>query len=355
MLHMSLNNIGTVKGFRYCIIFIASIAILIATSSLVTATEINKCTTISEPGSYKLNKNIEESDLSVCILIGSSDVILDGSGNLIDGIGVNYGVYVHNDTTFLTNVTVKNFELTDWENGIYYNNSHDGHIIDNNVSFNINGVKLNYSNRNKLTDNIANSNYVSGLSLENSVHNTLEGNIANSNFAGTSFLYSSNYNTFNNNRIRLNLFGIALGSSDNNNITNNIVLMNDWGIFFYSSRDNLIFDNHFNNTNSNYRFNGQILPNQWNTALEPGQNIVGGSYLGGNFWADPDGEGFSQKCNDENTDGICDLPYPVDLWNVDELPLTNIDGPPDPIPEVTTIILVLFGLAGLIGFKKYNY
>jgi hypothetical protein len=49
---------------------------------------------------------------------------------------------------------------------------------------------------------------------------------------------------------------------------------------------------------------------------------VGGSYLGGNFWAQPDGNGFSQKCKDSEPDGICDMPYEINSNNIDYLPLT---------------------------------
>ncbi|MEM3405381.1 MAG: right-handed parallel beta-helix repeat-containing protein [Candidatus Pacearchaeota archaeon] len=56
-----------------------------------------------------------------------------------------------------------------------------------------------------------------------------------------------------------------------------------------------------------------------------GKNIRGGNYLGGNYWAKPDGTGFSQKCPDNNRDGICDSEF--NLWTYggysfgDKLPL----------------------------------
>ncbi len=40
-----------------------------------------------------------------------------------------------------------------------------------------------------------------------------------------------------------------------------------------------------------------------------GKNIVKGPYIGGNFWASPDGEGFSQTASDTNGDGFADTPY----------------------------------------------
>ncbi|MCH7535890.1 MAG: hypothetical protein IH948_09155, partial [Bacteroidetes bacterium] len=43
----------------------------------------------------------------------------------------------------------------------------------------------------------------------------------------------------------------------------------------------------------------------WNTTKQPGPNIVGGPFLGGNFWSNPFGTGFSDNCIDTDKDGIC--------------------------------------------------
>ncbi len=44
---------------------------------------------------------------------------------------------------------------------------------------------------------------------------------------------------------------------------------------------NLIYNNYFNNTNITIK-NG--TGNAYNTAKASGKNIVGGTYIGGNFW-----------------------------------------------------------------------
>jgi hypothetical protein len=59
-----------------------------------------------------------------------------------------------------------------------------------------------------------------------------------------------------------------------------------------------------------------------------GTNIIGGSFLGGNFWGYPNGTGFSQTCPDVNGDGICDKSYTLDEKNIDYLPLANDNIPP---------------------------
>ena len=58
----------------------------------------------------------------------------------------------------------------------------------------------------------------------------------------------------------------------------------------------------------------------WNTTLTPGTNIVGGSWLGGNYWAQPDGTGFSQSHGDSDNNGICDDAYSLPGGS-DQLPL----------------------------------
>jgi parallel beta-helix repeat protein len=60
--------------------------------------------------------------------------------------------------------------------------------------------------------------------------------------------------------------------------------------------------------------------NYWNVTKTAGTNIIGGPYLGGNYWASPDGTGFSETHPDRG-DGFCDEPYVFDEWNTDYLPL----------------------------------
>lgn len=54
--------------------------------------------------------------------------------------------------------------------------------------------------------------------------------------------------------------------------------------------------------------------NTWNTGKEAGANVVGGPYLGGNFWSD-------HGRDDQDGDLIGDAPYVIDTLNKDNLPL----------------------------------
>ena len=90
-----------------------------------------------------------------------------------------------------------------------------------------------------------------------------------------------------------------------------------------------MYNNIFNNTENVY---SQVdFSAKWNTSKEFGINIVGGSYLGGNAWLSPNGNGFSQTCFDSDNDGICDNPYQINSKSTDFLPLA-VQAPP-PIQE----------------------
>jgi parallel beta-helix repeat protein len=108
-----------------------------------------------------------------------------------------------------------------------------------------------------------------------------------------------------------------------NELTNNtIIYSNESGIYLQdSSSDNLIYNNYFNNTVNVTVENTER--NSWNTTRTSGTNIVEGPYLGGNFWANLNGTGFSQISNDTDADGICDLPYNINGSDFDYLPLAR--------------------------------
>ncbi len=112
--------------------------------------------------------------------------------------------------------------------------------------------------------------------------------------------------------------GIYLDGVAYCNISGNIIRHNYYGIALNDSFSNIIYNNYFSNTHNAYD-NGDNLWNTTRTRLRPPEmNIVGGSFIGGNYWSDYTGE-------DVDGDGIGDTATPYNIGggaNRDYLPLT---------------------------------
>ncbi len=130
--------------------------------------------------------------------------------------------------------------------------------------------------------------------------------------------------------------GIGIGYNVNDiTVTNSTIVKNYYGINYGQTNvynpDLTVYNNLFNNTENVY---SQVdFSAKWNTSKKAGINIVGGSYLGGNAWLSPDGNGFSQTCADSDNDGICDDPYQINSKSTDFLPLAVQGQAPPPIQE----------------------
>ncbi|WP_255335811.1 NosD domain-containing protein [Methanosarcina sp. KYL-1] len=235
--------------------------------------------------------------------------------------------------------------------GIELDSSRGNNISNNSVSGNEKGILISLSGDNRITGNSVNSNSVCGLQLGGSAErNTIEDNSFYENKDGIFIAYFARYNTVTSNIVLNNDRGIYLtGHSDYNEVLENTVSSNsfgfyveyckenvlkgnmvtsntDRGILLTESFDNVIYNNYFNNTKNA----AEDKSNIWNTTKTAGTNIAGGSYLGGNCWASPERNGFSQACEDVDGDGICDFPYMVEDTDsdADELALVyspNID------------------------------
>ncbi len=124
--------------------------------------------------------------------------------------------------------------------------------------------------------------------------------------------------------------GILLWSSSVNGISGNRISNCITGIDIVDSYGTRIYNNNFNNT-----LNVQFVDIQyWNTTKTSGKNIIGGPYLGGNYWATPAGDGFSQTHLDANGDGFAEVPYEMNDVNIDYLPLVNPRTEPAPVLPV---------------------
>ena len=243
--------------------------------------------------------------------------------NIISENNSGYGLFLDaNNNSILSNITL-------------INNSEDGLHIKDSSNISVITVNINYHETDDGIE-LASSNNISFTSI-NSYNNSWG-----------IYAYNSNYLSFNNINIQNNIWGLVLDYCSNNlliNITskNNseygiyledssyntirdsfIELNNLYGLYLkYSSiypQNNLFYNNYFNNTAQFY--NSTNVTNFFNTTKTAGTNIIGGDYLAGNYWAAPNGSGFSQTCTSV-TDGICNTAYSLDGINYDYLPLAG--------------------------------
>ncbi|WP_363053618.1 NosD domain-containing protein [Methanoregula sp. PtaB.Bin085] len=306
------------------------------------------------------------------IRIVSSDVILDGMGKNLTGPGIGsvepgpsyYGIRV-NSGTITQNVTVKNVSIQnknlaivyEWVSGggiqsvhcssntqgittwnssnltvqanIVNSNTHgivlDGHaakndflVVDSNNAYGNSQFGIHLwltNNNNSITNNQANFNnmgvvFTDGGTGNSGTNNTLSRNTVIGNVNGIYFLnYSGNsisYNTINGNTN----VGMWFDRSGSNNFTRNSVNGTGWvGIYLGgSSSGNIVYDNIFQNTD-NEETDGTSPNTRWNITPVSGRNLVNGPSIGGNYWTNPSGLGYSDTCSDGNSDGFCDTPY----------------------------------------------
>jgi len=213
--------------------------------------------------------------------------------------GTNRSAFWHGIDVFRSNYTlISNNNITaNIYAGIYVDHSINETIKNNRVcSHPHHGIYLNRVNYSSVTENTAFSNAKFGIWLDGCKNNTV----------------SKNYAALNNNT------GIKLENSCSNDVFDNNVTSNRIGISVVpSSKYNVIYNNFFNNTQNANEGSG---PNDWNITKTQGPNIIGGSWLGGNFWSDYTG-------GDGDGDGIGDtqIPYKrgINASRGDFLPLTN--------------------------------
>jgi len=202
----------------------------------------------------------------------------DMDSTIVYGTGNGSVVSIVADDVNFTGFTVKKSGANAYDNAIRIEHSCDVAITHNKMTENTNGISLNSSSNNVISNNIIFYNEFNGVYLFSSGGNVFSGNVISNNFQGV-YLFSSGGNVF----------------------SGNVISNNFQGVYLTFSSNDTFYRNNFNNTN-------QVISDSTNFWNYNGE---------GNYWSDYTGQ-------DLKKDGIGDIPYLIDVNNQDNYPLMGL-------------------------------
>jgi parallel beta-helix repeat protein len=224
---------------------------------------------------------------------------------------------------YTTNSLIMNVTAFSNEIGLYVVLSDNNTIVEGNFSRNAwDGIQSISSSNNTILRNVVDGNMQAGVRLSHSYdilflyseNNTLVSNHAGYNNDGL-YLEKSSFNVVSDNLLIGNeRSGIALDESSGNLLSENVLANNAYGVWSIASRDKLYHNNFVNNTvqSGSPPFSASSA-NSWDD----------GYPSGGNFWSNNNSTD-SYMCEHQNitgSDGICDTVYAIDANNTDHYPL----------------------------------
>ncbi|WP_292387000.1 NosD domain-containing protein, partial [Methanosarcina sp. UBA5] len=245
------------------------------------------------------------------------------TGNTIENGSIFLGSYMPSNLTIIFHGDMNSVTGNTIENGsIVLGSEISGNLIAENKISNGEGILISCCGKNNTVLGSTISNCSTGISefdQDAHIHNNRITDCHNG-IHLSSVSSGIDNNTILNCDVGIDLGDACLGVEI---INNTIMSSAESGIVDqYDEGGKRIYNNYFNNT-VNVRL-GEGRGNTWNSSLTSGSNIVCGPYIGGNFWAKPDGTGFSQICVDSDRNGIGDLPYNIYEDEFDYLPLVSM-------------------------------
>ncbi len=178
---------------------------------------------------------------------------------------------------------------------------------------------------------------ISGISADG-IHSQLSENsstliynnviMTSANYSYGIYLLEENYNNISSNNITTSgtaSYGIYFNESHNATLLNNIIKTeeSDSYVLYLDTSTGNFYNNIFNTSTSGSGINFiNCDVSYFNTSKTSGTNIIGRGYIGGNFWTNNLGTGYSDNCIDSNGDYVCDVIYSVND-SIDYLPLAD--------------------------------
>ena len=271
-------------------------------------------------------------NISDPIVIERDNIVVDGDGHAIQGIGTGTGI----DLSYRSNVTLKNLVITQFDFGIYLNHSASCAIVGNiMMENNFEAIRLYESLNNNITSNDITATDYDGIVLYGSSDNKIDKNNLTDNYDGIR-LYESSKNEIAENIVTSNYYGIFLVSSSDNSIFQNNVTTNDGnGVsLVWSSSENRIVENHIaankwcgiylKASSNNMIYHNSFVDNAQQISVNDSVNIWNEGYpSAGNYWSDYTGIDvyWGQGQDLPGSDGIGDAPCAIDENNRDCYPL----------------------------------
>ncbi len=221
---------------------------------------------VYEGGKYYINGDVtlvKKTYINKRLVVNASGITLDGGGATLSGYYQGNAIWILEKR----DVVVRDLFVTKYGYGIDVYFSTDITIENNTISM-CQQIDLNY-----------------GVRLFHSNNTQIRDNVFDKNSIGIGLMQSGTFdNVVSENLFTLNRYGMEVGASGN-----------------------LIYNNAFVNNNGTHVMSYYGAPpkiNDYNITKTPGVNIIGGSFLGGNYWDNYAGE-------DLDWDGLGDteLPY----------------------------------------------